>query len=225
MTTRRITTTTTLEETSSEATTEENSSSSEELVFTNDHTVLQVFTNGTTGPGNQPWTPSQITTLWKALEPFANIFLPLQDPSYAILSYSTVDLTYSRIKPLRRLHINGCDVYVHTIPSPPTNSMAAHACLSFDDWKLSIPSAWFVQKTHYTDGLGQPAPPANPTFWEHYPFNHKRVSTQVRVTIDHKDDITLPPWPLADRILHFPTVFTHYGNYQPLSWFQVIQGL
>ena len=197
MTTRRITTTT--EETSSEATSEETSSSSEEHVFTNDHTmVLKVFTNGTTGPGHQPWTTSQITTLWKALEPFANVFLPLKDPdSYAILHYPNAELTLSRIQPLRRLQINGCDVYVNTIPFPPTNTLDAHESLSYADWKLTIPLAWFVQKSRYTDGLGQPAPTANPTFWENYPFHHKLVSTQVRVTIDHKDEIFLPPWPLA----------------------------
>ena len=196
MTTRRITTTT--EETSSEATSEDTTSSSEEHVFTNDHTlVLKVFTNGTTGPGHQPWTTSQITTLWKALEPFANVYLPLKEPDrYAILHYTTPELTLARIQPLRRLQINGCDVYVHTVPFPPTNTLQAHSSLPYTAWKMTIPRAWFVQKTHYTDGLGQPAPTDNPNFWQLYPFMHTLASTQVRVTIDHKDEICLPPWPL-----------------------------
>jgi len=184
MTSRRITTTTT-EEPSSEAT-------------TNDHTlVLKVFTNGTTGPGHQPWTTSQITTLWKTLEPFANVYLPLMEPDrYAILHYKDHELTLARIQPLRRLQINGCDVYVHTIPFPPMNTMQAHSILPYTEWKMTIPRAWFVQKTHYTDGLGQPVTTANPSFWQLYPFMHPLASTQAWVTIDNKDEIYLPPWPL-----------------------------
>ena len=188
MTSRRITTTTT--------TSEEAKPTSE--VTTNDHTmVLKVFTNGTTGPGHQPWTTSQITTLWKTLEPFANVYLPLEEPDrYAILHYKDPKLTLDRIQPLRRLQINGCDVYVHTTPFPPMNTLQAHSCLHYTAWKMTIPRAWFVQKTHYTDGLGQPTTTDNPSFWQLYPFMHPLASTQAWVTIDNKDEIYLPPWPL-----------------------------
>ncbi len=49
-------------------------------------TVLEVSSNAL----NQPyWTKRRITTLWKALEPHANVYLQEDRLSYAILHYAT----------------------------------------------------------------------------------------------------------------------------------------